>query len=150
MQALHQVTVVPGRLISSSTLAGHTCAPAVVRKGWFTHVKFHKGTRVVWVGTTVLLRAVGSSTFMCSAASALGQAWKWIRWLQGDKFWHPGVLQSSLDISTLSCILLCGALTEMCVSARAASVWSHGDVDEQLAVTYPMSLLLSVCEFQLD
>ena len=141
VQALYQVTVFPGRMISRTQVCCSSCAKRLIYP-----CEISQGNTSS-LGGNDCPACRGECSFMCSAASALGQAWKWIRWLQGDKFWHPGVLLPSLDNSALSCISLPRALSEMCVSARAASVWSHGDVDEQLALTYSMSLLLSVCKF---
>lgn len=145
VRALYRVAVFPAGVISSSTLAGHVrCSSCAKRLIDPSEISQGSTSGLGGNGRPVCR---GERAFTCPAASALGRAWKWIRWLQGDNFWHPGVVLPSLDISALSRVLLRRALAEMCVSARAASVWSHGDVDEQLAPTYSACLLLSVCNF---
>lgn len=132
-RALYRLAVFPAGVISSSTLAGRVRGSSCAKRLIDRSETSHGSTSGLGGNGRPVCR--GERAFTCSAASALGRAWRRIRWLQGDNFWRPGVVLPSLDISALSRVLLHSALTEMCVSAGAASVWSHGDVDEQLAPT---------------
>lgn len=92
VQALLQVSGFAAWMISSSTLAGQACAAAAVQRLIYPRAISRGDTS--GVSGNDCPEHLGQSS-LCSAASALGQAWKRIRWLQGKKFWHPGVLLPS-------------------------------------------------------